>query len=55
MLATPGHAAAVPRTLFITENIVKTPLAVLYRKLGVNRRADALRRPRDIGLIRADV
>ena len=54
-LALGGSYADIARTLYITENTVKTHLAVLYRKLGVNRRAAALHRARDIGLIRSDV
>jgi LuxR family maltose regulon positive regulatory protein len=37
--------------LFVTENTVKTHVSAVYRKLGVVRRADALRRAREIGLI----
>jgi ATP/maltotriose-dependent transcriptional regulator MalT len=37
--------------LFITENTVKTHLASLYRKLGVERRSAALRVARDLGLV----
>jgi ATP/maltotriose-dependent transcriptional regulator MalT len=37
--------------LYITENTVKTHLASLYRKLGVERRSAALRAARELGLL----
>ena len=37
--------------LFITENTVKTHLASLYRKLGVERRSAALRTARELDLL----
>ncbi|MEU1459689.1 LuxR C-terminal-related transcriptional regulator [Streptomyces sp. NPDC005727] len=37
--------------LYVSVNTVKTHLKSVYRKLGVNRRGDAVRRARDRGLI----
>jgi LuxR family transcriptional regulator, maltose regulon positive regulatory protein len=37
--------------LYITENTVKTHLASLYRKLGVERKSAALRVARELGLL----
>jgi ATP/maltotriose-dependent transcriptional regulator MalT len=37
--------------LYITDNTVKTHLASLYRKLGVERKSAALRTARDLGLL----
>ncbi|MFF2508200.1 LuxR C-terminal-related transcriptional regulator [Streptomyces sp. NPDC058067] len=37
--------------LFVSVNTVKTHLKGLYRKLAVNRRSDAVRRARDLGLL----
>jgi DNA-binding CsgD family transcriptional regulator len=42
---------AMARALFVSENTVKTHLASVYRKLGVDRRADALRVARERGLL----
>lgn len=39
--------------LFVSVNTVKTHLKSLYRKLGVNRRSDAVRRARDLRLLRS--
>jgi DNA-binding CsgD family transcriptional regulator len=50
-LALGGSYTDIAITLYITENTVKTHLASLYRKLGANRRADALRAARGAGLI----
>jgi DNA-binding CsgD family transcriptional regulator len=41
----------IARAQYITENTVKTHIASLYRKLGAERRADALRRARGYGLL----
>jgi DNA-binding CsgD family transcriptional regulator len=41
----------IGRTLYVTENTVKTHVAAIYRKLGSNRRAEALRRARALGLL----
>jgi LuxR family maltose regulon positive regulatory protein len=37
--------------LYVSENTVKTHLKSVYRKLAVNRRSDAVRRARDLGLV----
>jgi ATP/maltotriose-dependent transcriptional regulator MalT len=50
-LALGGSYVDIARALYITENTVKTHIASLYRKLGAERRADALRRARRIGLL----
>ncbi len=50
-LALGGTYADAARALFVTENTVKTHVSSLYRKLGVERRAEALRRARETGLI----
>jgi ATP/maltotriose-dependent transcriptional regulator MalT len=50
-LALGGSYAEIGDALFITENTVKTHLASLYRKLGVEKRSAALRAARDRDLI----
>jgi ATP/maltotriose-dependent transcriptional regulator MalT len=50
-LALGGAYVDIARALYITENTVKTHIASLYRKLGAERRADALRRARGYGLL----
>jgi len=50
-LALGGSYQDVALALYITENTVKTHVSALYRKLGVERRADALRRARDLDLL----
>jgi DNA-binding CsgD family transcriptional regulator len=50
-LALGGSYRDVAKVLYVTENTVKTHVSALYRKLGVERRADALRRAREYGLI----
>jgi LuxR family maltose regulon positive regulatory protein len=37
--------------LYVSVNTVKTHLKSAYRKLGVNRRHDAVRRARDLDLL----
>ena len=46
-----GSYGDVARALFLSENTVKTHLASVYRKLGVDRRVDALRVARDHHLL----
>jgi LuxR family maltose regulon positive regulatory protein len=41
----------IGRTLYVTENTVKTHVAALYRKLDSSRRSEALRRARTLGLL----
>ena len=50
-LALGGGNADLARSLFVSENTVKTHLASIYRKLDVERRVDALREARARGLI----
>jgi DNA-binding CsgD family transcriptional regulator len=50
-LALGGSYVDIAHSLYVTENTVKTHIASLYRKLGVERRAEALRRARDLGLL----
>ncbi len=50
-LALGGGNADLARSLFVSENTVKTHLASIYRKLEVERRVDALRVARARGLI----
>ena len=50
-LALGGGNADLARSLFVSENTVKTHLASIYRKLGVDRRVDALREARARGLV----
>jgi DNA-binding CsgD family transcriptional regulator len=46
-----GSYSDVARALFVSENTVKTHLASVYRKLGVDRRVDALRIAREHDLL----
>jgi LuxR family transcriptional regulator, maltose regulon positive regulatory protein len=50
-LALGGSYQDIAKTLYITENTVKSHLASAYRKLGADRRASALRRARELGLL----
>ena len=50
-LALGGAYSDIARNLYVTENTVKTHIISVYRKLGVDRRADALRRARETGLL----
>ncbi len=50
-LALGSSYTEIGRTLFITENTVKTHLASLYRKLAVDKRSAALRVARGLGLL----
>lgn len=50
-MALGGSYADIAHTLFVSENTVKTHVSSLYRKLGVERRADALRRARQLELL----
>jgi DNA-binding NarL/FixJ family response regulator len=50
-LARGGSYHAMAATLFVSENTVKSHLVSLYRKLGVDRRVDALRVARERGLL----
>jgi len=46
-----GSYVDIAHSLYVTENTVKTHIASLYRKLGVERRAEALRQARELGLL----
>ncbi|MFC7494144.1 MULTISPECIES: helix-turn-helix transcriptional regulator [unclassified Nocardioides] len=46
-----GSYGDIARALLVTENTVKSHVGSIYRKLGVERRADALRTARELGLI----
>lgn len=50
-LALGSSYTEIAQELYITENTVKTHLASLYRKLGVDKRSAALRVARDVGLL----
>ena len=50
-LALGGSYLDVAQALYVTENTVKTHVASLYRKLGADRRAGALREARARGLL----
>jgi ATP/maltotriose-dependent transcriptional regulator MalT len=50
-LAIGGSNATVGSSLFISENTVKTHLAALYRKLGVQGRDEAVAQARRLGLV----
>ncbi len=50
-LANGGSYSDIARALFVSENTVKTHLTSVYRKLGVDRRGDALRIAREHHLI----
>jgi LuxR family maltose regulon positive regulatory protein len=50
-LALGGSYVDIAHALYVTENTVKTHIASLYRKLGAERRADALRQARRSGLL----
>ncbi len=42
----------IARRLDVSPNTIKTHLARLYEKLGATRRTDAVRRARELGLVR---
>jgi DNA-binding NarL/FixJ family response regulator len=50
-LATGGSNATIASGLYLSENTVKTHLAALYRKLGVESRSDAISTARRLGLL----
>ncbi len=54
-LALGGSNGDIARALFVSENTVKTHLASIFRKLRVDRRVDALRASRELGLLRSPV
>jgi LuxR family maltose regulon positive regulatory protein len=50
-LPTNLHATEIASELFVTENTIRTHMRHLYAKLGVHRRADAVQRGRELGLL----
>jgi LuxR family transcriptional regulator, maltose regulon positive regulatory protein len=46
-----GSYGDIARALYVTENTVKTHLTSIYRKFGVDRRAEALHVARELGLV----
>ncbi|MFI2203403.1 LuxR C-terminal-related transcriptional regulator [Streptomyces sp. NPDC020192] len=50
-LAQPMSTQEIAADLYVSVNTVKTHLKSAYRKLAVNRRHDAVRRARDLGLL----
>ncbi|MDA0164351.1 LuxR C-terminal-related transcriptional regulator [Solirubrobacter ginsenosidimutans] len=50
-LPTNLHATEIASELFVSENTIRTHMRHLYAKLGVHRRADAVQRGRDLGLL----
>ncbi|MGX1252116.1 DNA-binding CsgD family transcriptional regulator [Streptomyces ambofaciens] len=50
-LARMMSAEEIAADLYVSVNTVKTHLKSAYRKLAVNRRSDAVRRARDLGLL----
>jgi LuxR family maltose regulon positive regulatory protein len=50
-LPTNMHATEIASELFVSENTIRTHMRHLYAKLGVHRRADAVQRGRDLGLL----
>jgi DNA-binding CsgD family transcriptional regulator len=46
-----GSYGDIARALYVTENTVKTHLTSIYRKFGVDRRAEALQVARELGLV----
>ena len=46
-----GSYGDIARALYVTENTVKTHLASIYRKFGVERRAEALEVARNLGFV----
>lgn len=50
-LPTNLHATEIAAELFVSENTIRTHMRHVYAKLGVHRRADAVARGRDLGLL----
>ncbi|HEX5407306.1 MAG TPA: LuxR C-terminal-related transcriptional regulator, partial [Pseudonocardiaceae bacterium] len=50
-MATLLSTEEIARTMFVSVNTVKTHVRAVLRKLGVNRRNDAIRRARGLGLV----
>ena len=54
LLASDRSTREIGRTLFLSPNTIRTHTRVLYRKLGVNSRADAVARATSLGLLAAE-
>ena len=54
LLASDLSAREIGKTLFLSPNTIRTHTRVLYRKLGVNSRAEAVARATSLGLIEHD-
>ena len=50
-LTTPGSLSDIASDLFVSTNTVKSHLKLVYRKLGVSSRAEAVLRARSMGLV----
>ena len=50
-LPTNLHATEIATELFLSANTIRTHMRHVYAKLGVHRRADAVRRARELGLL----
>ena len=55
LLGSDLSAREIGTTLFLSPNTIRTHTRVLYRKLGVNARAEAVARATFIGLLEHDV
>jgi LuxR family transcriptional regulator, maltose regulon positive regulatory protein len=51
LLASSLSQREIAGELFVTFNTVKSHTRSIFRKLGVNRRADAVNRARELGLL----
>jgi LuxR family maltose regulon positive regulatory protein len=51
LLATHLTFAGIGRELFLSPNTVKARAVVIYRKLGVSTRVEAVARSRELGLL----
>jgi LuxR family transcriptional regulator, maltose regulon positive regulatory protein len=47
------HGPEIASELFVSVNTIRTHMRHLYAKLGVHRRADAVERARELGLLAA--
>ena len=54
LLGSDLSAREIGTTLFLSPNTIRTHTRVLYRKLGVNSRAEAVARATSLGLLEQD-